>query len=152
MARNVNTAVDSADFFVENRDVAIQTIVATATSTQTGADQKNTLQRGVILNPVFSTIAATCTVRFTVQGKDDISGLFYTVTSLSLDGITTGNVNTIMAGAPLVIHPNAPATPVTGTGVAAVLPAKFRVITSITATASQGGALVSLSVNASKVV
>jgi hypothetical protein len=148
-------AVDSVDFFVQARDSSLLSVAATATGTQTGADQQITQQRGIILNPVFTTIAATCTVRFTVQGKDDVSGLYYAITSLSLDGLTTGNIGVtggILAGAPIKIYPGYTGTPVSGTGVNDILPAKIRVLASITATASGGGAATSFSVNAARVM
>src|SRR5215475_363259 len=140
MARSIVTLTDTADFFVQARDASLQTV--TATSTQTGADQQITTQRGIIINPVFSTIAATCTARFTIQGKDDVSGLYYTITSLSADALTSANVNTILTGAPIKIYVGYTGTPISGTAINDILPAKIRVVTSITATASAGGASV----------
>jgi hypothetical protein len=58
MARNVVTAVDSADFFVQARDIAaaLINVVATATGTQNSPDQVNTLHKGVVLFAVITSM------------------------------------------------------------------------------------------------
>lgn len=151
MAAGVNTLIDSLNFFVQSRDITVLTVTATATSTQTGSDQVNTLHKGAIFNVAFTTISATCTVRIAIQGRDDVAGVYYTIASLSLDGITTGNLTSLSSTNPIYVYPGIATTQYSGQGVNTVLPQKFRAIASIGG-ATTSLAAVSFNLNASKIV
>lgn len=155
MARSIQTAVDSADFFVQAQDIttALLSITATATSTQNSADQTNRLHKGAVLFINVVSVAATTTVALNVQAKDPVSGNYVTIGRVSLDGQATNAVGTQA----LEIYPGISAQASLGTantpgGINAALPQTWRVQASITATASQGGAGVSFSVSASKIL
>lgn len=92
MARGVNTLVDDLDFYVETRDSASAalTITATASTSIAGATLQNTGPGGIFY-VTFTSIGSTCTCRLSWQGKDPVSGLFYTFASLSLDGLSVTN-------------------------------------------------------------
>ena len=153
MARGIQTAVDSADFFVQARDVttALINVVATATQTLNSPDQVNTLHKGVVLFLNVVSVAATTTVGLNIQGKDPISGNYVTIGRVSLDGQATNAVGANM----IEVYPGISAVASLGGqngGINGVLPATWRVQASITATASQGGAGISFSVGQSRVL
>ena len=97
MARSIQTAVDSADFFVQAQDaltaiIATQSATAGASSPQS-ADISNRLHRGVAFYiTVASVTVNTATLAVNLLGKNAVDGLYYQVGRVSLDGIvTTGN-------------------------------------------------------------
>ena len=153
MARGVNTAIDSLDFFVQARDVttAVITVTATATSTQNSPDQVNTLHKGATLFLNMVSVAATTTVGLNIQGKDPVSGNYATIARASLDAQATNAVSTNA----LIIYPGVTAQASLGSVGSAVniaLPMTWRVQASITATASQGGAGASFTIGVSKIL
>ena len=83
-----------------NRDVPVLTLTAQAAATVTSADLPNTTGRGVVV-VINLTTMTTATVTVTVQGKDIISGQYYTL--LASAGLTTTGTTV------LVIYPGATA-------------------------------------------
>jgi hypothetical protein len=131
MARGVNTPVDELDFYLDTRDISGPVLNVTATSTQTvnGADLQNT-GPGAVFYVSFVSVVATATVRVNLQAKDPVSSLYFTIASLSVDGIsvtTTGNP--LQA---LYVMPGAATAPTNGTLVQLPMPRTFRVQASIT--------------------
>lgn len=93
MARNVVTQVDSADFFVQHRDLGTAfTVQATNGGTSpVSADQLNTVQKGLILFVnVVSLTVNTATLAFNINGKN-LDGNYYQVARASLDGLTNAS-------------------------------------------------------------
>lgn len=169
MARGIQTAVDSADFFVQHtagqdtRDAALlANFVATAAGGVVGADQINTVHKGLMLMLAVASISVnTATLAVEVDAKRG-DGTYFPIARVSLDGITNGNANaqgvwTIYPGAS-----NAPANPavnaanpVSGVNILSglPLPGKMRVTATltITTTASMSG-IISYSVGQSKIL
>lgn len=159
MARGINTAVDSVDFFVQHtagqdtRDAAsVLSILATATGTGTAADQINTIHKGAwLLLNIASISVNTATLAVNVNAK--IAGNYCNIARLSVDGITNGNVSSQQGI--MVMYPGAIA-PTNPTGIVAAgvpLPGRMQVTASltITTTASHSG-VVSYSVSQSRVL
>jgi len=155
MARSLQTAVDSTDFFVESRDIttALLNISATATGSNNSADQVNTLHKGVALFINITSIAATATIGINVQGKDPVSGNYVTLTRISLDAqATLAATSTSMFEVYPGLTTSVPATVGTNGALNLALPKTWRVQASITATASQGGANVGYSISQSRIL
>jgi hypothetical protein len=108
------------------------TVTATSTSTQNGGSTFNNSYRGAQFPVIFTSVVATCTVRINIQ-QTDTSGYFFTIASLSIDNVSTGQGS---VGAPhpqnslLVVYPGAIAGNQTTVG--EPLPGQFRVQASIT--------------------
>lgn len=147
------TQIDSANIFVENTDSTVLTVSGSATGTYTGSDFTNLQNRGARFYIAFTSIFATSTVRINIQNKDSMSGLYMTVATVSLDGLTTGNKVTVNSA---LLYPGILAASVS---VAGETPFGFpvsrvmRVIASITATASVSvGTGTFLTVNVDKIL
>lgn len=152
MARSVATLIDSINFFVESQDItsSVLTVTASATGTYTGSDITNTFHKGGIFFINFTTIGATCTCRFSLQGKDPVSGLYSVIATASFDGLTTGNINSPFY---LDVYPGVTDSAVTnGVRYTNIFPRVMRIRASITCTASVGGAAVTLTTGLSKVL
>ena len=68
------------------------TLLASAarTALQTGSDQTNNAYRGLVVTIDATAAADTPSVTFTIQGKDDLSGKYYTIlASAAVTGIST---------------------------------------------------------------
>lgn len=154
LADSLNFFVESETFLAPTGSVgSVLTVTASATGTYNGTDFTNTVHKGGVLFAAFTTIAATCTVRLNLQSKDPLSGLYLTIASLSIDGVTASNVT----NGPLYVMKVYP-------GIAAaagntqeqhyndVFSRTMRLQASITATASVGGAAVSFQTGLSKIV
>lgn len=97
----VETAIDSVGLFVENgpqqgvsATLAAALVMATATSTQTvnGADQTLTRQTGCVFwVNVVGSVRATTSVKILIQAKNELTGAYIVLTSLSLASIDTTN-------------------------------------------------------------
>lgn len=158
MAQGIVTVIDSANLYIENQNyvnssgsvASCLTVTASATGTYNGLDISAKGERGVRFFVNFTTIAATCTVRLALQSKDPLSGLYITGATASFDGLSTGNVGTLYS---LNAYPGLNAA-VSGTETNAneCISETFRVIASITATASAGGAAVTFSTGAVKLI
>lgn len=156
----VNQLIDSVNLYAEHQNFlssvgvpgSVLTVTASATATRNGSDFNNTIHRGCKLYINFTTIAATCTVRLNLQSKDTLSGLYITMASLSLDSLTTGNINTLFA---MHVYPGILVTVAGGGGNEAqfndTLTKTMRLQASITATATAGGAAVSFQTGMDKV-
>lgn len=130
-----NTAVDRLGFFIDNSQATGNSLVVTATSTSTqfGASVLNTSYRGGFFSVDFTSVVATCTVKILLQSKDP-GGYFYTVASMSVDNVSTGQGS---VGAPhannalLIVYPGATGGS-NNTTIGEPLPGIFRTIASIT--------------------
>jgi len=158
MARGIQTAVDSADFFVQHtagQDTRDSSLLVNLTATATGfvgGDQVNTIHKGVMLMVALASISInTATLAVNVNAKRG-DGTYFNIARLSLDGLTNGNANSqdIMVVYPGAVSPPNPGN-VTAFGIP--LPGKMQITTSLTITtsASQSG-VVGYSVGQSKVV
>jgi len=156
----VNILIDSANIFVEHFVYltatgsvgSALTVNASATGTYNGTDIVTQTHKGGRFFISMTTIGATCTVRFNLQSKDPLSGLYVTVASLSLDSLTTGNINTIFA---MNVYPGIGASNANSAaewGFNETFSKTMRLQASITATASVGGAAVTMAVGLNKVV
>jgi hypothetical protein len=144
--------VDSTGLFIESQDIttgAILVAAATATSTQISGDQTSPTQKGANLFFNISVVNATATFRFNVQIKDPNSAQYTTILTASLDAQVT---NAISFSA-LQIYPGVAQTSMAAGGFGAAsqyLSRTWRVVASITSTASQGGAGVTFAVGLCK--
>jgi hypothetical protein len=97
-----------------------RTLLASAarTATTNGTDQPNTKHRGVIVTIDATAASATPSVVFTIQGKDPLSGTYYTIlASAAVTGISTTQ---------LKVYPGI--TAAANAAVSDVLPTVWRVI------------------------
>jgi hypothetical protein len=158
-AANIVTLINSANLYVENQDylssagsaASVLTITASATGTYNGSDiTNNNSFRGARFFAVFSTIAATCTVRFSLQSKDPLSGLYITGATASFDGLTTGNTNTVFA---FNVYPGLNAAVQSQeVNVNECISPTMRIIASISATASAGSPACTLQTGLSRLI
>jgi len=156
----VNILIDSANIFVEHFVYltatgsvgSALTVNASATGTYNGTDIVTQTHKGGKFFINFTTIGATCTVRFNLQSKDPLSGLYVTVASISLDGITTGNINSLFS---MHVYPGIASSNANSTAewnFSETFTKTMRLQASITATASVGGAACTIGVGLNKVV
>jgi len=160
------TLVDSANIYVENTVFvnasvstlnsagSVLTITGSATGTYTGSDFSNNTNNGGRFCINFVSIVATCTCRFLVQAKDQLSSLYLTITSLSLE-VGTASVGT--AGTMwITIYPGLSVTATAGQSLSSnvndIFSRVMRVVCSITATASVGGAAVTAQVGLNRLM
>ena len=160
MSRAVSTAIDSVNFFAEQYDypangaaTSLISVVSTATQTINSADVTNTIHKGVMLFVTFTSLAATATVKFNLQAKDPISGNYFNIRSMSVDGATIG---TVIAPS-ILVYPSISASVSAAYGTTdyqfnTILPRTWRLQASITATASAGGPSVGFTVGATKLL
>jgi hypothetical protein len=86
---------------IQNRDLGLLTMTAQGAATLNSADQINCTGRGVVVVVDLTTVT-TATVTVTIQGKDAVSGKYYTLlASAGLTGVGT---------TPLVVYPAAAVT------------------------------------------
>jgi len=92
MARSVQTAIDSLNFYVESRNAGnVLSVLATATGGATSADLINTDQRGGMFFITFASVTVTgATLALNVNAKDVQSGTYYPYCRVSVDGVTSG--------------------------------------------------------------
>lgn len=144
--------LDSLNFFIECQDnsSSILTVTASGTGTYTGSDVTNTVHKGGTFFVNFTTINATCTAIFLVQGKDPVSGAYGPLARVSMDALATASVGCKT----IQLYPGV----VTTVGSAgefhhdSIFTRIIRIVASITATASAGGAATSFTVGISKSV
>ena len=156
MARAVQTAIDSLNFFVESRNAGnILTVAATATGGATSADIVNTAQRGGMFFITLASVTVTaCTLALNINAKDTQSGTYFPYLRVSCDGVSAGGPLQNMA---LVYVGAVTQTSVVNANVQSVgmpLPGTFQVVSSLTisnTTATMSGT-VSYSVDYSKVM
>ncbi len=153
----VNQLIDSVNMYIETQvypylgatsaSCAYQNVAATATQTINGSDVVNTVQEGLAIMVNFTSVTATVTMAINLQAKDPATGLYATIARCSLDGLTTGNVNSpyfwsIYPGIAATNGVNQGATP-NSFYTSGIIPRVFRVQASLTATASAGSPLMS---------
>ena len=92
MARAVNTAVDSLNFFVESRNVGnIFNVITTATGGATSADIINTNQVGGMFFITFASVTVTgATLALNINAKDISTSTYFPYCRVSVDGVTLG--------------------------------------------------------------
>jgi hypothetical protein len=155
MARNITTATDSLDFFVQSQD-SLTSIVSVAATTSnatfTSADIKNTLHKGAAFYIFIGTLTVnSVTLGININGKNAVDGLYYPLIRTSLDGIAAnGNLGA-------EIYPGLVDSNATGGSIAhaeGVLPAVFQVVASltVTTTASMTGTFNGFKMGMSKVL
>ena len=81
--------VDTEGLAVENRSVTVFASLA-RTATENSADLKNRSCRGLVLTIDMTVEPGVDTVTFTIQGKDPLSGKYYTIlASAALTAVAT---------------------------------------------------------------
>lgn len=160
MGRAVSSAIDSVNFYCEQLDypsngaaTSLISVTSTATQTLNSADVTNTVHKGAMLFVAFTSLAATATVKFNIQAKDPVSGSYFTIRSVSVDGVTIGNA----VGPSILVYPSILATVSAAYGTSdyqfnGYLPRTWRLQASITATASGGSPSVGFTVGATKLI
>lgn len=143
MARAVQTAVDSLNFFVESRNVGnILLATTTATSGITSADQINTDQQGALFFITMASVTVTgATLALNINAKNISTSTYFPWARVSLDGLTASSSLQYMA----MLYVGAASTPVAfGTGAPSVgftenmtvialpVPPVFQVVSSLT--------------------
>jgi hypothetical protein len=153
MARAVQTAIDSLNFFVESRNAGniIPAVQTTAAGGATSADQTNTAQRGAMFFIAGVSVTVNSgTINLNINAKDVVSGTYFPYLTIPVI-VTAGATQSVV-----VIYAGA----VSGTFFNAndilvnmPLPNVFQVITSlvVSTSASMSGTL-TYSVDYSKVM
>jgi hypothetical protein len=137
MARNPTCLSDSVEMYVQHQDATanIISVTATATTSLTSADQTNTFQKGAAFYVTVTSLTVnSATLGVNINGKDAVSGTYFPLARVSIDGITaTGRYTGI-------IYPGIGTTGLpTGANAAnGILPAVFQVQASLTLTTSAG--------------
>lgn len=142
MARNPVCLADSVEMYVQHQDSTANliSVTATAATSLTSTDQKNTLQKGAVFYiTVTSLTVNSATLGINVNGKDAVSGAYFPVGRVSIDGIAATGLYTG------VIYPGIGTTglPANANAANGILPATFQVqaTLTITTTASMSGTL-----------
>ena len=99
MARAVQTAIDSLNFFVESRNAGnIINAVTTATGGVTSPDQINTAQHGALFFVAFASVTVTaCTLALNINAKDPAAGTYYPWARVSIDAVSVLTTQNFMA-------------------------------------------------------
>jgi hypothetical protein len=153
MARAVQTAIDSLNFFVESRNVGnIFTVISTATLGGVSPDQINTQQKGAMFFITLASISVnTATLGIAINAKDVSANAYFPYARVSLDGLAVGASLQYIA----MLYVGSSSTAVgSGTGIAVApagntqilpmpVPAVFQITSTltITTTASQSGSI-----------
>jgi hypothetical protein len=154
MARNPTCLSDSVEMYVQHQDATSNVIAATATvaASVVSADQTNTFQKGAVFYVQISSVSVnTATLAVNVNGKDAISGLYFPVARVSIDGM---NVTTASAYTG-IIYPGIGTTglPANASAANGILPAVFQVQATLSVTTSAGmSGTVSYRVGMSKIL
>lgn len=147
----VSRLLDSLGFFIENQNnsSSVLTVTASGTGTYTGSDIINTVHRGGKFFVGFTTVNTTCTLRLTLQSKDPLTGFYVNGVTASFDALATAASNTAVA---FHVYPGLlAASASTEINANESFCRINRIIASITATASGGGAAVSFTTGLSKI-
>lgn len=99
MARAVQTAIDSLNFFVESRSHGnVLTATTTATGGITSADLVNTDQRGALFFITLASITVNnATLAININAKDLANNTYFPWARVSLDGLTASSSLQYMA-------------------------------------------------------
>jgi hypothetical protein len=146
MARAVQTAIDSLNFFVESRNAG-NIIVGQSTAgalSPTSLDQVNTDQHGAMFFITVSSISVnTATLALNINAKDVQSGTYFPYVRVSVDSVTnTGpSQELVLMYVGAVVQAGIVNSNVQAIGMP--VPGTFQVVASltITTTASQTGSL-----------
>ena len=98
MARDVQTAIDSLNFFVESRNVGnIINVAATATGSSNSGDQANTQQIGGMFFVTFASVTVnTASVTFSILAKDVSASVYFPYVSQTLNVSSATTKSTIL--------------------------------------------------------
>jgi hypothetical protein len=146
MARAVQTAIDSLNFFVESRNVG-NIINAVTTAGATGvnsADQVNTDQKGAMIFVTFSSVTVnTATLALTINAKDVSAGTYFPYIRVSVDGITNTGPGQWLGIVYMGADSASPFLKANTAVIGLPIPGTFQVVSSLTITtsASQTGSL-----------
>jgi hypothetical protein len=137
MARNPHCLSDSVDLYVQHQDAVSNVIAVTATATTSlsSSDQINTVQKGAAFYVTVTSLTVnTATLGINVNGKDSVSGVYFPVGRVSVDGIVATGVYTA------IIYPGIGTAGLPANAFAAngILPAVFQVQASLTLTTTAG--------------
>jgi hypothetical protein len=137
MARNPHCLSDSVEMYVQHQDASanVISVTATATTSLTSSDQNNTVQRGAAFYVTITSLTVnTATIGINVNGKDAVSGVYFPVGRVSIDGVAATGAYTA------IIYPGIGTTGLPTGAVAAngILPAVFQVQASLTLTTTAG--------------
>jgi hypothetical protein len=137
MARNPVCLADRVEMYVQHQDSTANliSVTATATTSLSSSDQTNTVQKGAVFYVTVTSLTVnSATLGVNVNGKDAVSGSYFPVGRVSLDGIVASGVYTA------IIYPGIGTTGLPTNAVAAngILPAIFQVQASLTLTTSAG--------------
>jgi hypothetical protein len=142
MARNPTCLADRLELYVQHQDATsnLVSVTTTATTSLVSSDQQNTFQKGAVFYATFTSVTVnTATLAISVNGKDAVSGLYFPVGRVSIDGVAASGRYTG------IIYPGIGTTglPSNVSAVNGILPAVFQVQASLTITtsASMTGAL-----------
>jgi hypothetical protein len=133
MARNPHCLSDSVDLYVQHQDAVSNVIAVTATATTSlsSSDQINTVQKGAAFYVTVTSLTVnTATLGINVNGKDSVSGVYFPVGRVSVDGIVYT----------AIIYPGIGTAGLPANAFAAngILPAVFQVQASLTLTTTAG--------------
>jgi hypothetical protein len=153
MARAVQTAIDSLNFFVESRNAGtVISAVTTATGGAISADQFNTAQKGAMFFITGTSVTAdTTNMTFSINAKDPVTGKYFSY--LTAPVVITSTTNQAM----ILLYVGAVATTTfVNSNVQAVidmpLPNVFQITTTLSVTNVSGSGTISYSVDYSKVM
>jgi len=137
MARNPHCLSDSVDLYVQHQDAVSNLIAVTATATTslTSSDQINTVQKGAAFYVTVTSLTVnSATLGINVNGKDAVSGVYFPVGRVSIDGVAASGVYTA------IIYPGIGTTGLPANAFAAngILPAIFQVQATLTLTTTAG--------------
>lgn len=152
----VEVLKDSVNIYVQAQDIAGLTIsgISATGTTFNGSDLTNTWHKGAYFLVAMASMNATATVRVQIQGKDSISGLYYTITSLSIDAVsvtTTGNLAQTICIYPAIATVAAAGGNITQ-AVGLPLPKTFRVQASLSFQASATANASNMTVSVNKIL
>ena len=157
MARAVQTAIDSLNFFVESRNHGnIISVTATISAPANSGDLTNTIQRGGLLFFTLSSVSvSSATIQVAINAKDETSGVYFPYIKASIDGLTPTTAQGIMliyvgaVSAGLDFNPAIPNSLIT-----LPLPHIFQVVTSMTisSTTATNSGTASLSIDYEKIM
>lgn len=153
MARAVQTAIDSLNFFVESRNVGnIFNVTSTATLGAVSPDQFNTQQVGAMFFITLASVTVnSVTLGIAINAKDISASTYFPYARVSLDGLTAssslGYVAMLYVGAVSTAIGNGAAMSLTPVGniqiLAMPVPPVFQITSTltITTTASMSGSV-----------
>jgi hypothetical protein len=154
MARAVQTAIDSLNFFVESRNAG-NIITATATISAAGIspDQTNLAQHGAMFFVALASVSvSSATIQLSINAKDVVSGTYFPYLKASVDGLSAAGSQGM-----LVVYPG-----IVGGGflnannatASVPLPNVFQVVTSMTisSTTATNSGTATLTVDYSKIM